>query len=747
MPRSARCARRSARTARRPPRAALCSAAASAVRRRLGLGDGCRSARDALVGALALGQLGAPLPRRAGAARPPVDAAEAPAQLGELLQPRLDAVEHGGLRLESGRYERSSTAASRSSSAMRASSSPGPASAASCSRTRASTCAASPASASAPAPSSGLSSSAAALAASSSTSRWRRRLRSRASSSSSPGCGSTLVDASTSARSSARRARSSAAPASASASARRAAASARHAALHLRAQRARASAARGVEQVELHRGPREPACLVLRDDLDERLAERSRSRACSAAEDQRARAAVAPDAARERHALCVLRRELARALGQLGVRERRLDVGLAPAGPTSDASVRPPSSRPTASATIVLPAPVSPVSTFRPGCSASRAARMSTRFATTSSSSISGRTCRGSAAGTDLGQQRERRRSGASETRDRLARARARARSATPSRITRTAKLARAVRDLDARPRGSTSGRAVERVRRHERHAQGLDAPVHHRAAGREAVAGRARGRGDDDAVAAELAQIDAVDLPAEAGHAAVRSLETRTSLTAVAERCRALDSTVGSSTTRSWPASARVDGGLELVRSAVVRKPTRPKLTPKTGTPRAGHLLQRAQHRAVAAEHQHQVGAGCASRRRGSTSTPRLGRQAPRRARAASPAAPRAACSAMRRTRSGSGDGVASAGARSRGRAGGIGWSLETMCRKNSRLPAGPGWPDAHGTQHDPAGVLAVAGDALEHGRAGPPGPARRRAGASPRPASNCGLTSGSSA
>ena len=39
----------------------------------------------------------------------------------------------------------------------------------------------------------------------------------------------------------------------------------------------------------------------------------------------------------------------------------------APFGPTSELSVRPPSARSSAPVTIVLPAPVSPVSTVQPG--------------------------------------------------------------------------------------------------------------------------------------------------------------------------------------------------------------------------------------------------------------------------------------------------------------------------------------------------------------------------------------------
>ena len=76
-------------------------------------------------------------------------------------------------------------------------------------------------------------------------------------------------------------------------------------------------------------GPHEPARLVLRDHLDQRLADALEVVARAAAPvEQRARAALAPHAAGHDDALGALGRELAQLLGQLGVRERRLDVGL-----------------------------------------------------------------------------------------------------------------------------------------------------------------------------------------------------------------------------------------------------------------------------------------------------------------------------------------------------------------------------------------------------------------------------------
>ena len=87
--------------------------------------------------------------------------------------------------------------------------------------------------------------------------------------------------------------------------------------------------ARRIQQVELDGRAHEPARLVLRDHLDQRLADALEivTRAAAAVE-QRARAALAPHAAGDDDAFGALGRQLGQLLGQLGVRERRLDVGL-----------------------------------------------------------------------------------------------------------------------------------------------------------------------------------------------------------------------------------------------------------------------------------------------------------------------------------------------------------------------------------------------------------------------------------
>ena len=61
----------------------------------------------------------------------------------------------------------------------------------------------------------------------------------------------------------------------------------------------------------------------------------------------------------------------------------------------------------------------------------------------------------------------------------------------------------------------------VERVRRDERHRHRVEPPDEHRAAVREVVRGRARGRGDDHAVARQRPEVLAADGPAQLDHAA----------------------------------------------------------------------------------------------------------------------------------------------------------------------------------------------------------------------------------
>ena len=149
-----------------------------------------------------------------------------------------------------------------------------------------------------------------------------------------PGCGSTSSTASASACSSASRPCSSAAPASASASVAPRGDERAPGGAHLGAQRREVVAARGVQQVELDGRAHEPARLVLGDHLDQRLADALEVVArAAAAVEQRARASLAAHATRHGDALGALRGELGQLLGQLGVGERGLDVGLGGGGP------------------------------------------------------------------------------------------------------------------------------------------------------------------------------------------------------------------------------------------------------------------------------------------------------------------------------------------------------------------------------------------------------------------------------
>ena len=110
--------------------------------------------------------------------------------------------------------------------------------------------------------------------------------------------------------------------------------------LHVAAQRGDLVAAGGVDQIELHGRAHEPPRLVLGDHLDQRLADALEVVARAAAPvEQRPRASLAPHAARDRDALGALRRELGQLLGQLGLAERRLDVGLV-AGRADERGVR-----------------------------------------------------------------------------------------------------------------------------------------------------------------------------------------------------------------------------------------------------------------------------------------------------------------------------------------------------------------------------------------------------------------------
>ena len=131
---------------------------------------------------------------------------------------------------------------------------------------------------------------------------------------------------------------------------------------------------------------------MLGDHLDQRLADALEIVArAAAAVEQRARAALAPDAAGDDDALGVLGRELGQLLGQLGVRERRLDVGLG-AGRADQRRVGAAAEQQAdrLGEDRLAGARLARQHVQARDAATRRAERTSTRFSTTSSSSISG---------------------------------------------------------------------------------------------------------------------------------------------------------------------------------------------------------------------------------------------------------------------------------------------------------------------------------------------------------------------
>ncbi len=228
----------------------------------------------------------------------------------------------------------------------------------------------------------------------------------------------------------------------------------------------------------------------------------------------------------------------------------------------------------------------------------------------------------------------------------------------TPSRISAHGQLARAVGDLDARAARQHERARSERVRRDERHADRLDAPVQHRPAGRERVARRARGRAHDHGVAGELAEVDAVDVPAEARDAALHVARDDDVVDGQADAlARALDLDGRELHDAELARERAPHGRLELVGLGRREKADAAEVDAEDGHALARDLLQRAQDGAVAAEHDHEVGLGDIGVGRQQLDAG-LGREA--RDALGGVARGRRACSATRRTVRRSGDGIA---------------------------------------------------------------------------------------
>ena len=140
--------------------------------------------------------------------------------------------------------------------------------------------------------------------------------------------------------------------------------------------------------------------------------------------------------------------------------------------------------------------------------------------------------------------------------------------------------------DADPVAVGEHQRARVERVRRDEGEHHRIDAPAHDRAAGREVVAGRADGGRDHHTVAAALAHVDAVDLPAERRHAAVgRARDEHVVDGGVPPALVDRVSMVGRSTVSNRPRSTSGSRSARSFSVSDVRNPTRPKFTPITGT------------------------------------------------------------------------------------------------------------------------------------------------------------------
>ena len=118
-----------------------------------------------------------------------------------------------------------------------------------------------------------------------------------------------------------------------------------------------------------------------------------------------------------------------------------------------------------------------------------------------------------------------------------------------PSTRSVAATAAVAFRTVTSAPRGTTNGRACERVRRDEGHRHRVEAADEHRAAVREVVRGRARRSRADHPVARHHAEILAADRPGELDHPPSVELVTTTSLTATWRSPSRRTSSVGSST------------------------------------------------------------------------------------------------------------------------------------------------------------------------------------------------------
>ena len=215
-------------------------------------------------------------------------------------------------------------------------------------------------------------------------------------------------------------------------------------------------------------------------------------------------------------------------------------------------------------------------------------------------------------------------------------------------------------------------------------------------------------------------------------------ALVATTSFTDTARCSPASTSSVASSSTANSPANARATLASRSTPSIDVRKPTRPKLTPSTGTPVPEIALQRPQHRPVAAQHDDEVG-----RRRvvGDDLDARVGGQRlepgdriPDRLRPAVRDDGRPADGLSRLQPDPGIELIREGGGLRRGRGGG----------RTRGFPSGREGPSLRRRPRRRPSRARAARCRAARARE-PQGRGRRRASTSARPASNCGFTSGS--
>ena len=176
----------------------------------------------------------------------------------------------------------------------------------------------------------------------------------------------------------------------------------------------------------------------------------------------------------------------------------------------------------------------------------------------------------------------------------------------------------------------------VQRVRRDEGDHRRVETPDEHRAAVGEVVGGRAGRRRADQPVAGLGAELLAVERVGELDDPPGDAADDDGVVDAPSRRCRRARPRASAARRTAYsPAKTRAMPCSSSPPAIEARKPTRPKLTPITGTPLPRKRRQRAQHRPVAAERDRDLGARARPRpprRRGRARPRRLPATARRR-------------------------------------------------------------------------------------------------------------------